>query len=114
MYVITRTVFSARGTLPVFKHNCLKAKALYYKPCMKAVFYLRHLRKSALLLPAYTKNNRFQILRKRGLNIYLPCVKNRSTTPHLLRRSEEHTSELQSRPHLVCRLLLEKKNITNE
>src|SRR5690554_7625495 len=27
-------------------------------------------------------------------------------------RSEEHTSELQSRPHLVCRLLLEKKNTT--
>src|SRR5439155_8917903 len=25
-------------------------------------------------------------------------------------RSEEHTSELQSRGHLVCRLLLEKKN----
>src|SRR2546422_4427792 len=30
----------------------------------------------------------------------------RCTTP----RSEEHTSELQSRLHLVCRLLLEKKN----
>src|SRR5690554_7373336 len=28
-------------------------------------------------------------------------------------RSEEHTSELQSRPHLVCRLLLEKKKNTN-
>src|SRR3989442_2448174 len=27
-------------------------------------------------------------------------------------RSEEHTSELQSRPHLVCRLLLEKKTET--
>src|SRR3984885_16359708 len=27
-------------------------------------------------------------------------------------RSEEHTSELQSRPHLVCRLLLEKKQYT--
>src|SRR5207253_9644243 len=27
-----------------------------------------------------------------------------------LARSEEHTSELQSRGHLVCRLLLEKKN----
>src|SRR5690625_6494958 len=26
------------------------------------------------------------------------------------KRSEEHTSELQSRGHLVCRLLLEKKN----
>src|SRR3989442_12034667 len=28
-------------------------------------------------------------------------------------RSEEHTSELQSRPHLVCRLLLEKKKKKN-
>src|SRR5690625_6472605 len=35
------------------------------------------------------------------------------TAPHLLQvgiRSEEHTSELQSRGHLVCRLMLEKKN----
>src|SRR5438105_8521939 len=31
-------------------------------------------------------------------------------TPEELRRSEEHTSELQSRVDLVCRLLLEKKN----
>src|SRR6266498_3242956 len=30
---------------------------------------------------------------------------------HATTRSEEHTSELQSRPHLVCRLLLEKKNL---
>src|SRR5436305_8968329 len=29
-------------------------------------------------------------------------------------RSEEHTSELQSRPHLVCRLLLEKKKTTTQ
>src|SRR2546422_5904576 len=28
-------------------------------------------------------------------------------------RSEEHTSELQSRLHLVCRLLLEKKKLTD-
>src|SRR5258708_24929471 len=33
-----------------------------------------------------------------------------STTPN---RSEEHTSELQSPDHLVCRLLLEKKKKTN-
>src|SRR3989442_11900195 len=32
-----------------------------------------------------------------------------SEQPLYLARSEEHTSELQSRPHLVCRLLLEKK-----
>src|SRR2546422_1455359 len=38
-----------------------------------------------------------------------------SATPGMrtryLRRSEEHTSELQSRLHLVCRLLLEKKKL---
>src|SRR2546422_6010015 len=32
-----------------------------------------------------------------------------ATAPHSRPRSEEHTSELQSRLHLVCRLLLEKK-----
>src|SRR3712207_7027306 len=34
--------------------------------------------------------------------------------PALRRRSEEHTSELQSRQYLVCRLLLEKKNQTDK
>src|SRR2546422_5239644 len=33
--------------------------------------------------------------------------------PEHWRRSEEHTSELQSRLHLVCRLLLEKKKQSN-
>src|SRR2546429_4516048 len=32
---------------------------------------------------------------------------------HVGERSEEHTSELQSRLHLVCRLLLEKKKTTS-
>src|SRR5690242_20835084 len=32
------------------------------------------------------------------------------TLPGTMRRSEEHTSELQSHVNLVCRLLLEKKN----
>src|SRR3712207_7245376 len=32
-------------------------------------------------------------------------------TPQIVQRSEEHTSELQSRQYLVCRLLLEKKNL---
>src|SRR2546429_305637 len=34
--------------------------------------------------------------------------------PNKSRRSEEHTSELQSRLHLVCRLLLEKKKKTTQ
>src|SRR6266498_4215723 len=37
-----------------------------------------------------------------------PAMFGQSPDP-MLERSEEHTSELQSRPHLVCRLLLEKK-----
>src|SRR2546429_6404668 len=38
-----------------------------------------------------------------------PGVRRRGTDGAVPRRSEEHTSELQSRLHLVCRLLLEKK-----
>src|SRR5436305_10320234 len=38
----------------------------------------------------------------------LACVSAAASTDAGM-RSEEHTSELQSRPHLVCRLLLEKK-----
>src|SRR5207253_8803569 len=61
-----------------------------------------------------------------GLNLFClapffcnkPFSRSLSTAPvlgtlavPLLARSEEHTSELQSRGHLVCRLLLDKKNI---
>src|SRR5258708_31286126 len=39
-----------------------------------------------------------------GESIHLSCLRRKQD-----RRSEEHTSELQSPDHLVCRLLLEKK-----
>src|SRR3712207_7312555 len=39
-------------------------------------------------------------------------VENAYDEPAIVERSEEHTSELQSRQYLVCRLLLEKKNAT--
>src|SRR3712207_8767921 len=38
-----------------------------------------------------------------------PAPVDQSEASAILRRSEEHTSELQSRQYLVCRLLLEKK-----
>src|SRR3712207_7112666 len=47
------------------------------------------------------------------------CARGRASTPPLVfgasntKRSEEHTSELQSRQYLVCRLLLEKKKINH-
>src|SRR5436305_12784675 len=44
-----------------------------------------------------------ELIAKGSMKEASPLVK------EVLPRSEEHTSELQSRPHLVCRLLLEKK-----
>src|SRR5262245_64658447 len=41
------------------------------------------------------------------------CAAARSSGPTASSRSEEHTSELQSLRHLVCRLLLEKKKKKN-
>src|SRR5438876_5673175 len=44
-----------------------------------------------------------------------PRALRRSLPPRVLgRRSEEHTSELQSPVHIVCRPLLEKKNIADD
>src|SRR6478735_10453394 len=42
-----------------------------------------------------------------------PCARPRPASHWVCRRSEEHTSELQSPCNLVCRLLLEKKKIEN-
>src|SRR2546430_7958535 len=55
-------------------------------------------------------------LREAGVNVSISTnnIVNPFTPyghPDLLRRSEEHTSELQSQSNLVCRLLLEKKKI---
>src|SRR2546429_6805370 len=50
--------------------------------------------------------------RKKSCGAFLQCAGCRQYRPRLPAmetRSEEHTSELQSRLHLVCRLLLEKK-----
>src|SRR5690349_23207929 len=49
-----------------------------------------------------------------GLTVFKTVAFNRSATPPdaAEARSEEHTSELQSRRDLVCRLLLEKKKNT--
>src|SRR5438552_9212076 len=47
--------------------------------------------------------------RLRALQIELPTERELRRVVHTALRSEEHTSELQSPDHLVCRLLLEKK-----
>src|SRR3989442_7617614 len=61
----------------------------------------------------YTTLFRSRVSRRSGDSSSRPsaCESRRRKLVGLLKklRSEEHTSELQSRPHLVCRLLLEKK-----
>src|SRR2546422_2232081 len=67
---------------------------------------------AALPLPSRTGRDGFgsKLRRlKRDMSCRYPGCKNRSKGPRFRFRSEEHTSELQSRLHLVCRLLLEKK-----
>src|SRR5690554_7552683 len=57
--------------------------------------------------------NKLQYMQKRKRSSF--SIENKELTRHrndylISLRSEEHTSELQSRPHLVCRLLLDKNN----
>src|SRR3712207_8732198 len=67
------------------------------------------LAQARLLLPVFGYGGE-ELVRLGYLEV---VVAHRDAGPRL-ERSEEHTSELQSRQYLVCRLLLEKKkNITN-
>src|SRR5690625_5365885 len=59
----------------------------------------------AILQFSGINNDIFRICRETYIRQYSDCV--------FEVRSEEHTSELQSRGHLVCRLLLEKKKKTD-
>src|SRR5438874_12999691 len=59
----------------------------------------------AMPFPTITRQSRFRIQRQRRHA--------RRFRPSKKARSEEHTSELQSRRELVCRLLLEKKNASS-
>src|SRR2546422_5969853 len=58
-------------------------------------------------------HDRRQRRRRRGFDVQALFAGERALGfEHALVRSEEHTSELQSRLHLVCRLLLEKKKMS--
>src|SRR5439155_10490943 len=61
--------------------------------------------------PAHTLTSDGQVIRNPhgSCGHYLDAARIPSRGASVCARSEEHTSELQSRGHLVCRLLLEKK-----
>src|SRR5690554_7021462 len=60
-------------------------------------------------LPNFSEYSDVNEKKEAFFSFLLPLVHEANARILSERRSEEHTSELQSRPHLVCRLLLEKK-----
>src|SRR3989442_13240303 len=78
---------SLHDALPIFLHSKMKLFSYH-----DFIFYMKNCFDIIMITTCFSCN--------------MECVIywNPST------RSEEHTSELQSRPHLVCRLLLEKQN----
>src|SRR5437660_10687057 len=78
-----------------FSRNC--SPSFFYKDTATTEIYTLSLHDA---LPIFAVPRRARHLDEGGL---------RHVAGPVRRRSEEHTSELQSRGHLVCRLLLEKK-----
>src|SRR5690625_6506368 len=78
----------------------LKKAVIFQKPCQPPASVA-----SLVILAIATGPPRLSLMEMSPENIFpIPFMIPKNV------RSEEHTSELQSRGHLVCRLLLEKKN----
>src|SRR5690554_6264592 len=88
--------------------SCIKMGDKIYSPVIEkgeADIILSFEKLEALRWLEYLKPGGRMIINKQEINP-VPVLIGQAEYPE---RSEEHTSELQSRPHLVCRLLLEKK-----
>src|SRR5690554_7092008 len=102
---------------------------LFHSPKLPAEIRIRHLNarineqrkkiaqttasKLELLQFSQQLSKEARLRKKNNQKIYVLDFKGDMAASAVENRSEEHTSELQSRPHLVCRLLLEKKKIEN-
>src|SRR5690625_6735358 len=76
-----------------------------FTPLEKITYLTHHLDESRAI-----RSNRFEYFDSGWLGVLLHVTPWLAPEEEDENRSEEHTSELQSRGHLVCRLLLEKKN----
>src|SRR5690606_41725724 len=91
---------SLHDALPILKLS--KRKKNTFKPVQTASPVTKDHKKKLL----YKADTGESVIFSNGNAWYINQVGN---TEHYKARSEEHTSELQSRENLVCRLLLEKK-----
>src|SRR5690625_5322948 len=94
------------------RYKCLACGATFYE---RLLFVERYQRRTASLNQqalTYASENSFTMAAKMcGITTssLLRIFDKRNIAPRRILRSEEHTSELQSRGHLVCPLLLDKK-----
>src|SRR2546429_5642536 len=81
------------------------------RPPRSTLFPYTTLFRSQCWMPKYLSSDNDPLYRFHQWQANLRILKTVEikTIPYVPLRSEEHTSELQSRLHLVCRLLLEKK-----
>src|SRR5207253_4203740 len=94
------SVSFTRPVFVIFFSRPAHHRDLHSFPTRRSSDLGRHIGSLCGVTPAERSPSRRSGRRSRAW--YAPC-------PSCPRRSEEHTSELQSRGHLVCRLLLEKK-----
>src|SRR5205814_3218575 len=85
-------------------------KDMYHQAGIKGVpkTYSQFLTDNKKLMKKFGKNSNFSAFYEPGQNWYAATTFVEDYGGQLAVRSEEHTSELQSLRHLVCRLLLEK------
>src|SRR5690606_41420347 len=94
---IENYTLSLHDALPILKNNILKTSQAYFE-------------ESEGFLKKYDFENKKVYFQKLELfEIQMLLIMNKTEKAIKKLRSEEHTSELQSRENLVCRLLLEKK-----
>src|SRR5690554_7502596 len=106
MIVAISIMTSRSGSRPVI------SKSIHTKNLFVAIsiFLLYTLEFKRIYLINFINLHKYQP--RQTIQAYSLCnlsMSKRKLTRRQAWRSEEHTSELQSRPHLVCRLLLEKK-----
>src|SRR3712207_8542867 len=88
-----------------------------YTTLFRSAYLLNHSSGRRMMRPSGRRNSLFSSRicfrkREKGRRISpITTVMRSSNQSGVSSRSEEHTSELQSRQYLVCRLLLEKKHI---
>src|SRR5947208_10298636 len=81
------------------------------RPPPSTLFPYTTLFRSRAVMPLMWSNTKARISNRLARHVFTAPFQLRNKTP-MVSRSEEHTSELQSPDHLVCRLLLEKKKTT--